>query len=88
MQRVARTDSRGHFCIKGVKAGDYRVYALRDQNNDYRFSQKSEEMAFTPEIFTPSWKPDTRQDTIWRDSLHINGLYPLPARRRRAPCLY
>ena len=50
MQRVARTDSRGHFCIKGVKAGDYRVYALRDQNNDYRFSQKSEELAFTPEI--------------------------------------
>lgn len=74
MQRVARTDSRGHFCIKGVKAGDYRVYALRDQNNDYRFSQKSEEMAFTPEIFTPSWKPDTRQDTIWRDSLHIDHI--------------
>lgn len=74
MQRVARTDSRGHFSIKGVKAGDYRVYALRDQNNDYRFSQKSEEMAFTPEIFTPSWKPDTRQDTIWRDSLHIDHI--------------
>lgn len=74
MQRVARTDSRGHFSIKGVKAGDYRVYALRDQNNDYRFSQKSEEMAFTPEIFTPSWKPDTRQDTIWRDSLHIDRI--------------
>lgn len=74
MLRVARTDSWGHFCIKGVKAGDYRVYALRDQDNDYRFSQKAEEIAFTPEIFTPSWKADTRQDTIWRDSLHIEAI--------------
>lgn len=93
MQRVARTDSRGHFCIKGVKAGDYRVYALRDQNNDYRFSQKSEEMAFTPEIFTPL--VETRHPSGHNLARlaphrphHHNGLYPLPARRRRAPCLY
>lgn len=74
MLRVARTDSRGQFRIKGVKAGDYRVYALRDMDNDYRFSQRAEEVAFTPEIFTPSCKPDTRQDTIWRDSLHIDRI--------------
>ncbi len=74
MLRVARTDSWGHFCIKGVKAGKYRVYALRDQDNNYRFSQKGEELAFTPEVYTPSWKPDTRQDTIWRDSLHIDRI--------------
>lgn len=74
MLRVARTDSRGRFCIKGVKAGDYRIYALRDQDNDYRFSQKAEEIGFTPEIFTPTWKADTRQDTIWRDSLHIQSI--------------
>lgn len=77
MLRVARTDGRGRFTIKGVKAGDYRLYALQDQDNDYRFSQKAEAIAFTPEIFTPTWKPDVRQDTIWRDSLHIAAITPV-----------
>ncbi len=74
MLRVARTDSRGYFSIKGVKEGDYRVYALQDQDANFRFSQKSEAIAFTPEIFTTSARPDIRQDTIWADSLHIKSI--------------
>lgn len=74
MLRVSRTDSRGHFVIKGVAEGDYRIYALKDADGDYKFNQKSEQIAFTPEVITPSWKPDVRQDTLWKDTLHIASI--------------
>ena len=71
MLRVGRTDSRGHFVIKGVKQGSYRVYALKDMDGNYRFSQKGETIGFSHDIITTSVKDDTRQDTLWTDSLHI-----------------
>ncbi|MBR5061793.1 MAG: Ig-like domain-containing protein [Prevotella sp.] len=74
MLRVARTDSRGHFVIKGIAPGSYRVYALQDADGNYTYTQKSEKIAFSHDSITPSSKPDTRQDTIWRDSLHISDI--------------
>ena len=71
MLRVSRTDSRGHFVIKGVKSGSYRIYALQDMDGNYQFNQKSEKIAFTPEVLKTTCKADVRQDTVWRDSLHI-----------------
>ena len=75
--RVSRTDSRGHFVIKGIAPGAYRVFALHDMDGTYTFSQKSEKIAFNHEIFVPSFKPDVRQDTIWSDSLHIRSITPV-----------
>ena len=34
--RVARTDSRGIFIIKGIKPGNYKVYALQDMDGNYK----------------------------------------------------
>ena len=76
--RVSRTDSRGHFVIKGIKPGSYRCFALQDADGDYRFGQKSEKIAFNHDIIVPSSKPDTRQDTLWRDSLHIEKISVVP----------
>ena len=78
MIRISRTDSRGHFIIKGVAPGTYRCYALQDADNDYVYNQKSEMVGFSHDTFEPSWKPDTRQDTIWRDSLHIENIIRVP----------
>ena len=72
--RVARADSEGHFVIKGVAEGSYRIYALQDMDGDYVFSQKGEMIAFTDEIITPSAYADIRQDTLWSDSLHIKSI--------------
>lgn len=74
MVRVSRTDSRGHFEIKGVACGNYRIYALQDADGDYRLSQLSEQMAFSDDTISPTSRPDIRQDTIWRDSLHIDSI--------------
>lgn len=78
MMRISRTDSRGHFVIKGVAPGTYRCYALQDADNNYVYNQKSEMVGFSHDTFEPSWKMDTRQDTIWRDSLHIDNILRVP----------
>jgi hypothetical protein len=46
MVRVSRTDSKGHFIIRGVAAGTYRIYALKDVDGNYLYNQKSEQLAF------------------------------------------
>lgn len=76
--RVARTDDSGHFVIRGVAPGEYRVYALQDADGNYKFSQKSEMIAFSHDTYQPSAKPDMRQDTIWRDTLHIDSIRQVP----------
>ena len=76
--RISRTDSRGHFVVKGIAPGSYRAFALQDVDGDYMFSQKSEQIAFSHDVFEPSSKPDTRYDTIWRDTLHIDEILPIP----------
>lgn len=78
MLRVSRTDSRGHFIIKGVAPGSYRIYALEDMDGNYMFNQKSEKLAFSRDIIVPTSKPDIRQDTVWRDSLHIETIKKVP----------
>jgi len=78
MLRVSRTDSRGHFVIKGIAPGKYRAYALQDADGDYIYGQKSEMIAFDHNIFEPYSKPDVRQDTIWRDSLRIDSIMRVP----------
>ena len=72
--RVSRTDSRGHFSIRGVAPGKYRIYALMDGNQNYLFDSKTEAIAFSDSIISPSMMPATRQDTIWKDTLTIDTI--------------
>lgn len=74
MERIGRTDSRGHFRIKGVKPGTYRIYALNDNDQNYVFSQKSEEIAFLDSLIVPSCFPDVRFDTTWVDTVTIDTI--------------
>ena len=76
--RIARTDGSGRFCIRGVAPREYRIYALQDADANYKFSQKSEMIAFSHQTFTPTAGPDIRQDTIWRDSLRIDNILQVP----------
>lgn len=73
-ERVSRTDSRGRFTIKGLAPGRYRVYALNDANQNYRFDQKSEKIAFLDAVVEPFATPAVRPDTIWRDSVTIDTI--------------
>ena len=72
--RVSRTDSRGHFIIRGVAPGMYRIYALMDGNQNFLFDSKTEMVAFSDSIIVPSMMPATRQDTLWKDTLTIDTI--------------
>ena len=72
--RVSRTDSRGRFTIRGIAPGKYRIYALKDGNQNYMFDSKSEMVAFSDSIIVPSFVPATRQDTLWKDTLTVDTI--------------
>lgn len=72
--RVARTDSRGHFVIRGIAPGEYRMYGLMDADQNFAFSQKSEALAFNDSLVIPRWEERMRQDTTWVDSLTIDTI--------------
>ena len=78
-ERISHTDSRGHFVIKGLDPdASYKVFALKDQDQDYRYSQASEMLAFTERIIRSTCKPDLRPDTIWHDSIHYEDIKYIP----------
>ena len=72
MERISRTNGSGFFAIKGVAEGRYRIRALKDGDGDFVHAQKSEVIAFNDSVITPTVGPDTRQDTVWKDPLHID----------------
>lgn len=76
--RVSRTDGSGHFYIKGVAPGTYRLYALDDADGDFIYGQRSEKLAFDTTIITPYCALDTRYDTTWIDSTHVDTIKSIP----------
>ena len=46
----AKTDKAGNFKINNIKAGQYRVFGLKDQNYDYLYNQPNEMIAFSDTI--------------------------------------
>lgn len=75
--RISRTDSRGHFTIRGVAPGKYRIYALMDGNQNYLFDSKTEAIAWQDSLVIPSMVPAVRQDTVWNelDTLAYDTIY-------------
>ncbi len=64
--RIAQTDEHGYFCIRGLKDIPYNIYALGDQNRDYRFDQKGEGIAFPDSAVRPWAEPCLKPDTVWK----------------------
>ena len=73
-ERLSRTDSRGHFTVRGLREGKYRVFALMDANQNYMYDSKTEAIAFLDSIVVTSMMPATRQDTVRIDSVTIDTI--------------
>ena len=72
--RVSRTDSRGHFVIRGIAPGKYRIYALMDGNQNYLYDSRTEMIAFGDSIIVPTMEAAMRQDTLWKDTVTIDTI--------------
>ena len=77
-ERISRTDSRGHFVVKGLAPGHYRAFALKDLNQNYIYDQRAEAVAFSDRLLSTSSRPDIRPDTIWHDSIHYDSIVYTP----------
>ena len=87
---ITKTDKKGSFEIRNIKKTKYRLYALKDENNDMKFNQSKEAFAFYDSIVTPNVIFNKRIDTVRctkydtiskkkiqvKDSLIAKGLKP------------
>lgn len=63
-ERVAKTDDRGRFSIKGLAPGEYRIFALADVDNDYKRANPEEAMAFYDFTVSPTAERIEAVDSI------------------------
>lgn len=77
-ERVSRTDSYGHFVMRGMANGRYRVYALSDMDQNFYFSQKSEQIAWMDSCITTSSKIDYRTDTVFDAKGEVDTVMTVP----------
>ncbi len=67
--RLAKTDKEGHFAIRNLSPGKYRIYAIEDKNRNYKFDQPGEYIAWLDTIVSPSMEYVQMPDTIAPDSV-------------------
>ena len=79
-ERVAKTDDRGRFSIKGLAPGEYRIFALNDLDNDYKRANPEEAMAFYDFTISPTAERIVTTDTIL--NLHNGELDTVVSRER------
>lgn len=63
--RMAKTDDRGQFTVRGLKEGTYRVFALADRDNDYTYSTPEEDIAFYDVTVSPSARRTEAADSVF-----------------------
>ena len=73
-EKISRTDSRGRFTVRGIAPGEYKIFALKDDNRDYIYSSPLETIAFLDSIIVPSSMPAVRQDTVFLDSITVDSI--------------
>lgn len=73
-EKVSHTDSRGHFTIRGLAPGKYRIYALQDMDQNFMYSQRSEKIAWTDSIIIPKSELWYRDDTIRNSNGGIDSI--------------
>ena len=59
---AAKTDDWGYFSIRNIQDTVYRVYAIKDENNNNLYDPETERIAFLDTLFRPS--------VVYNDSLY------------------
>lgn len=77
---ASKTGKDGRFTFRGLKDSTYRVFALKDDDNNYRYTLETEGLAFDDKDWRTTKLDSMRTDTIRidsivrRDTLHRDSL--------------
>jgi len=69
---LAKTNANGNFVLNNIKTGTYKMFALKDMNNNYLFDQPNEQVAFLDSLITPKAELLLKIDTIIADTNAID----------------
>ncbi len=61
---ISRTDSMGYFIINNIKADNYKIFALKDINNNMMYDNVDEEIAFLDSLYLPYAESFLHIDTL------------------------
>jgi len=75
--RTSRTNDASKFWIRNITPGEYHLFALGDQNRNYKYDFPQEGIAFEDSLIIPSFVADVRMDTIWKDSLTVDTIHEI-----------
>ena len=64
---LAKTDANGNYSLQNLSAGEYKIYALKDGNSDYKYSQPSEEISFQTETIVVGQKNEAVNLTLFNE---------------------
>jgi len=77
-ERVSRTDTYGHFTIRGVAPGTYRIYAVMDMDQTFSYSQRNEKIAWLDSLIIPSSELRYRVDTLFTPEGNVDTTVTVP----------
>lgn len=78
LERVARTDANGHFTVRGVAEGRYRIYAVMDMDGTFSYSALNEKIAWSDSIITPYCELAYRTDSVWNNDNTLDTVLTVP----------
>lgn len=61
---AVKTEKTGIFSLNNLKAGTYRLFALKDANSNLKFDLANEKIAFLDSLITPSVQVSDKIDTL------------------------
>lgn len=71
---ICNIEADGKFNLTNLRPGSYRIFYLKDANNNFRFDQPLEAIAFTDSIIIPRVEMTVKVDTIAGDSLKNDSI--------------
>ena len=77
-ERVSRTDTYGHFTIRGIAPGTYRIYAVMDMDQTFSYSQRNEKIAWLDSLIIPSSELRYRVDTLFTPEGTVDTTLTVP----------
>ena len=63
LERITKTNQLGHFTVRNLRPGSYRIFAINDVNRDFHWD-RSEDVAFYDVEISPTSEPAEYTDTV------------------------